>query len=741
MKILNLIGAEILYEFDVIPAVSVSFQNTEKNKLIIKEYELNISYENPASIASQTPNWGYDLIEANKIHSSNITGEGIDVAIIDTGVDQTHTDLSIAGGKSFVSYTPSYRDDNGHGTHVAGIISAKDNEIGVVGVAPNVNLYALKAFDSDGNGTTLDLAEAIDWAINQKVDIINMSFEFAENDIVVEALLKKAYNNGILIVGAAGNDGGSEVKYPAKYSSVIAVGSVDKTLKKSSFSNTGSDLEIVSPGVNIYSTWTNNNYSYSSGTSMSAAFVSGYLALMKEKYPEKTASELRTFMQKSAIDLGTPGKDAFYGFGLIKNFIPPLKNSEYVRIIKESPPIYIKKGETLIKVGNLKKDQTFLIDGIKGNWIELNIGENKSYVYKDNIQFINKPTNIEFSTSFNHSGAFIEPLSNVNIYDNSTEKLIPIGLLLHGESYEVLKDYGNWLSIRFAGREGFVYKANVNVIGASTQVYKTIRTTPIYQKINGVLIKQATLKENQSFLSFHSVGNWHEINFGGAAAYIYKNNTKSSYDPNLNSIADSELRETLLTNGKTYVYEKLINGSLKPFITLEKGAKLRKLEDFGDWLSISIGGKEGFIYKSNVTFEFSPNDSYYTIYSTYANIYHKDKNGRMLKMGSLEKGHTFKRIGQVGNWHKIQLDNSYGYVYLNGTMPTKNRITSTEYFQGKLTFTTKYQANVYDNSTGSLVLIGRINKGETYNAISKNGNWLKISLSGRIAYLHENGIM
>lgn len=284
--------------------------------------EDNIVKISSTSSSSMT-NWGVSDIKAPTSWQSGLTGKGVKIAIIDTGAGP-HSDLIVAGGTNVIngSNTTSYADDNGHGTHVAGIISAQGLNGGVKGVAPDASIYAVKALDSTGSGYTSDIISGIDWAIENKMDIISLSLGSSQSDVSLQNAVDTAYNNGLLVVAAAGNDGnsagtGTSIEYPAAYSSVIAVGAVDSSNTRSYFSSTGSKLEVSAPGVNILSTYLNGGYAQMSGTSMATPFVSADLALLKQKYPSYTNIQLRQLLDNNVVDLGTSGRDSLYGYGLI----------------------------------------------------------------------------------------------------------------------------------------------------------------------------------------------------------------------------------------------------------------------------------------------------------------------------------------------------------------------------------------------------------------------------------------
>lgn len=279
------------------------------------------------SIVQDSEDWGITQVGAENSWASGYTGLGVKVAVIDTGIDKTHPDLStaVAGGISEVSYTTSYEDDNGHGTHVSGIIGARQNGTGIVGIAPDISIYAVKAMDSSGSGYISDTIAGIDWSIQNHMDIINMSLGSASSSTALQNACDTAYADGILLVAAAGNTGTTNVKnntdtinYPAKYNSVIAVGATDSSNKRASFSSTGKELEVVAPGVNIVSDYLSGQTVTMSGTSMATPYVSGNLALLKQANPNYTNVKLRSLLDTNVIDLGTAGKDNLYGYGLIK---------------------------------------------------------------------------------------------------------------------------------------------------------------------------------------------------------------------------------------------------------------------------------------------------------------------------------------------------------------------------------------------------------------------------------------
>lgn len=313
---------EIDQTFKQLPIASVTLPADEVKELKKDKDVVRVEKDITVHASADTLDWGISATNVPVSWNAGFTGKGVKIAVVDTGV-AAHSDLAVAGGASFVSYTTSYQDDNGHGTHVAGIIGAENNGFGTKGVAPDAEVYAVKSLEKSGSGSLSSILAGIDWAITNKMNIINLSLGTQTNSAAFQALVDKAYANGILVVAAAGNDGSvsgtdDTVDYPARYDSAIAVGAVDSSLKRASFSSTGNTVEIAAPGESIVSTYLNNGYARMSGTSMAAPYVSGELALLKQANPTADAVRLRTILKDTSKDLGTAGRDPWFGYGLMQ---------------------------------------------------------------------------------------------------------------------------------------------------------------------------------------------------------------------------------------------------------------------------------------------------------------------------------------------------------------------------------------------------------------------------------------
>lgn len=257
----------------------------------------------------ETITWNIRKIRADQVWQV-ASGKGVRVGILDTGIDPYHPDLNgnILGGFDTIQYK-SWGDNNGHGTHVAGIVAAiRNNGIGVAGTAPVAGLYAVRVLNTAGYGYTSDIIEGIDWCISRGCQVINMSLGSYSYNQSFQDAINRAYGAGIVAVAAAGNDGTSSPLYPAAYSHVISVSATDKNDNIPSWSNYGSYIDFAAPGVSIYSTYKKRSYATMSGTSMASPHVAGIAALRFGQYiaagiipsPDKIESDIATTTYKPA---------------------------------------------------------------------------------------------------------------------------------------------------------------------------------------------------------------------------------------------------------------------------------------------------------------------------------------------------------------------------------------------------------------------------------------------------------
>src|SRR3990167_3107349 len=256
------------------------------------------------------------------------TGADTLISVIDTGVDCSHEDLAgkCVVGYDFVNNDASPNDDHGHGTHVAGIASAvTDNDIGIAGVCWGCAIQPIKVLNSSGSGTWEWVAAGIVWSSDNGADVINMSLGGSGFSQIVQDAVVYAYGHGVLIFAAAGNTGGEGVLYPARYAEVIAVAATDQNDNRASFSTTGPEVELAAPGVSNLSSVPKyscslcdpSGYRFLSGTSMATPHAAGAAAVLRSYRPELDSAGVRAVLDATALDRGDPGRDKYYGFGIV----------------------------------------------------------------------------------------------------------------------------------------------------------------------------------------------------------------------------------------------------------------------------------------------------------------------------------------------------------------------------------------------------------------------------------------
>lgn len=264
--------------------------------------------------------WNLPAIETIPGWDVTRGSEDVIVAVIDTGVDLNHPDLQgrTVEGYNVVNPDNPPMDDVGHGTHVAGIISALvNNEEGVAGMSWYNKVMPVKVLDETGAGSTYSVAQGIIWATDHGAKVINMSLgNYAKAEFLHEAI-KYAFDHDVVLIAASGNDNTEQPGFPAAYPEVFAVAATDSQQNKASFSNYGDYIDVAAPGVNIASTYPGNHYAALSGTSMASPHVTALAALIRSVNPLLKNTEVMDIMRQTAVDLGSKGKDSYFGYGQI----------------------------------------------------------------------------------------------------------------------------------------------------------------------------------------------------------------------------------------------------------------------------------------------------------------------------------------------------------------------------------------------------------------------------------------
>lgn len=274
--------------------------------------------------SGDSPSWGYNYLRLDDDSIDNLGHDAL-VVVIDTAGTIDHPDLveqNVVDAYNLDFTKEQFpTDGNGHGTHVLGIVAARKNDMGTLGIAPEAYISAMKVLGSGGSGSMDAVAAALEYLRDNPIDIlpkgriINMSLGTSISDSRVTDIIYDLIDQGWIVVCSAGNSGGN-LSYPAKINGVISVGSLDQNGRVSSFSSKGDQLDFVAPGSRIYSTWLNNEYRTLSGTSMAAPALAGCLARIMTKYKTYTTKDVWEILRGRTIDLGASGFDTESGGGV-----------------------------------------------------------------------------------------------------------------------------------------------------------------------------------------------------------------------------------------------------------------------------------------------------------------------------------------------------------------------------------------------------------------------------------------
>lgn len=277
------------------------------------------------SEAGDAADWGHAAIGLADAWKAT-KGKGATVAVLDTGADHTHRDLKlrIAKSKDFTNSRSGDSDIQGHGTHCLGVVGAAENNVGMVGVAPECVLLSGKVLGDTGSGLSSWIAAGVDWAVEQGADVVSMSLGSPTEDPRIKAAVDRAVAKGVIVIAAAGNEGPREgtVGFPGGTAGVVCVAAVDSNERPAGFSSRGRQVVVAAPGVNVRSCYPGDRFATMSGTSMATPYVAGcaalYVARCKALNVKPTPADFADRLSKASKDLAPTGRDTGTGFGLVQ---------------------------------------------------------------------------------------------------------------------------------------------------------------------------------------------------------------------------------------------------------------------------------------------------------------------------------------------------------------------------------------------------------------------------------------
>lgn len=308
-------------------------------------------------LSGDTRDWSHGPTGIKELYDAGVRGAGAVVAVLDTGIDMTHPDLAAngdrVGSRDFTGSPNGWVDSHAHGSHVAGIVASDDQGSGIVGVAPDAAVTAVKVLSNAGSGASSWIAAGIRFAADGPAHILNMSLGSPDRSPDIEAAVNYAVSKGKWLVAAAGNDGPNTVGYPGALPNVLCVAATAPNGQRADFSSTNAEVDVAFPGVNIFSAVPGNRYARMSGTSMATPGVAGVLALAvgelrKRSLKVPTQAEMMKAIKETATDIAPAGPDQGTGYGLVnaKAFL-----AEILRVATGAVPVPAEEFRVKVPAG------------------------------------------------------------------------------------------------------------------------------------------------------------------------------------------------------------------------------------------------------------------------------------------------------------------------------------------------------------------------------------------------------
>ena len=437
---------------------------------------------------------------------------------------------------------------------------------------------------------------------------------------------------------------------------------------------------------------------------------------------EITYGEIRGYVQKS--------KTIPSNSNLIKNENKNYKTTNRSITASNRVSVYDNSGSSLVEFGILEKGSNIKVTSDYGNWWRIIFAGRIGYIHKSEV------TN-QFLKDDKH---FIALEDKLPIYDNRTGKLVKIGELISGQSYPIFRDYGNWHRVKFGSYTGYVHKDGTAPSNGSTiknrnvaftnsnRAIKILRDTPVYDNTSGKLVEFARISKNTKIEVLSDYGNWWRILFSDRVGYILKSDTYIDF-----SKSDQFFR----ADENLPIYDNR-TGKLVKIGEVTSGQIYKRVSDYGNWHRIQFNNHYGYVNKTGTSVAINPripslNQSYkHTSERIRASVelpVYDNTSGKLVQFGTLQKNQTYYIASDYGNWYRIIYSNRIGYI--NKDLVTGLFNKNTKYFHAKK------DAPIYDNRSGSLVKVGEVKAGQSYERVRDYGNWHQIRFGDYYGYVNK----
>jgi peptidoglycan/xylan/chitin deacetylase (PgdA/CDA1 family) len=424
----------------------------------------------------------------------------------------------------------------------------------------------------------------------------------------------------------------------------------------------------------------------------------------------------------------------------------PFQNSDhYFKVTVDHLPVYINSGGKLIPIGSLVKGQVYPRVSDYDDWHKISFDGMDAFVWKDATEHSDGKNIKNLDPGNTGKIGYFRTSSNLTVYDNTSGSLIPFGNIQGNINYSYNSDWGDWLQVSVGGRIGFVYKKAVKLDFKSTDKYfkPTMDNVTVYDNSSGKLVNVGTLIKDQVYPRIGDYGDWHQISFGDKSGFVWKDATQPADANRIKNLAFDRKGTAGYFKSKSIltVYDNS-SGALVPYAYIGSNVKYPYISDWGDWLQVSVGGRIGFVYKPAVKVVFNATDRFFKPTEDNVTVY-DTRSGKLVPVATLKKGQVYPRVSDYGDWHQISLGNFVGYVWKDATEPANGNVIK-DLAPAKTgnagTFKTLSSLTVYDNTSGKLIPYANIGSNVDYSYISDWGDWLQVSVSGRIGYVYKSAV-
>ncbi|MCA1055167.1 hypothetical protein LCM10_09220 [Rossellomorea aquimaris] len=413
------------------------------------------------------------------------------------------------------------------------------------------------------------------------------------------------------------------------------------------------------------------------------------------------------------------------------------------KVLVSNVSIYVKgSNDQLLPIGKLQENGKYRLIRDLGNWLEIKIGNQLGYVWKEATQAIDS-TEVPISKNEeNNLNQDFTSIQDITIYEENSLSSGKLAMLNKDTTLSFSNVKNSWGEIQISGRRGFLPLNSVNFVKRDTDydyIQINDRNTSLYSNDGEGLIRVGKLELGEIFRKIRTVGNWYEVELAGKTAYVWKPAATLVDISSKNYISEEAVHTFKLIEDAT-AYDNS-TGSLTAIAKLTKGQELKYIESSGNWYVVNVLGRKAYIYKSAVKIEFQSSHKYFQVNQPEVPII-INKDGKKIEIGYLKEGHVYKRTDDAGNWHVIEVMGHRAYVWKSATDPYVSNIAHPTYNQPTETFTaqTVLDLDIYDNSSGKLVSIARLNSGVNLQVLKKVGNWFEVIFAGRKMYIYQTAL-